>query len=69
LGGAARPSRVGTPLGGRRIRLTPWVWRHRTGVAIDPSAPFRAAHPLLHEANVGVDHVNLVKLCNDMVTA
>ncbi len=47
-----------------------WWLRRVKVVAIDPSAPFRAAvRYWLPKAKVSVDHFHLVKLANDMVTA
>ncbi len=53
------------------LAAQPKWWRRRVKVvAIDPSAPFRAAvRYWLPKAKVSVDHFHLVKLANDMVTA
>ena len=53
------------------LAAKPKWWRRRVKVvAIDPSAPFRAAvRYWLPKAKVSVDHFHLVQLANDMVTA
>jgi len=53
------------------LAAKPKWWRRRVKVvAIDPSAPFRAAvRYWLPKARVAVDHFHLVKLANDMLTA
>lgn len=53
------------------LAAKPKWWRRRVKVvAIDPSAPFRAAARYwLPKAEVSVDHFHLVQLANDMVTA